>query len=192
MADVKNRGTQKKTAKSKAGFKFKNPKILFRKPLLVGLVSGLVLLLAAGSYLCWKFFVAEPADSAVAGFPDQLSSDGKGAEVPAESRQTVGLDELFSMAPFHDVPLKDSDRSVFLHVSIELEVAPPAIKPELEEKSVILREIVLSVIKEKTSDEIRSIKGKILLKNELILIMNRILENGRIRTLYFTEFFITG
>jgi len=53
-----------------------------------------------------------------------------------------------------------------------------------------MRDVILLHLSSKTLDEIRSIDGKVELKNALIKRINQVLKQGKIRNLFFTQFVI--
>jgi flagellar FliL protein len=53
-----------------------------------------------------------------------------------------------------------------------------------------LRDVVLLLLSSKTLEEIQGTEGKIILRRELVLRINQVLQKGKIRNLYFTEFVI--
>ena len=53
-----------------------------------------------------------------------------------------------------------------------------------------LRDGILLLLSSKSMEEIQGIEGKIALRSELVMRVNQILKQGKVRNLYFTEFVI--
>jgi len=78
----------------------------------------------------------------------------------------------------------------YLVVKMNLEEDSEELTPELDKKTALIRDIVISILSSKTVEEITTAKGKAKLKDEIIAQINRYLEDGEIRHIYFTEFVI--
>ncbi len=78
----------------------------------------------------------------------------------------------------------------YLVVKMNLEEDSEELTPELDKKTALIRDIVISILSSKTVEEITTAKGKAKLKDEIIAQINRHLEDGEIRHIYFTEFVI--
>ena len=73
---------------------------------------------------------------------------------------------------------------------MNLEEDSEELTPELDKKTPLIRDIVISILSSKTVEEITTAKGKEKLKEEIIAQINRHLDDGEIRHIYFTEFVI--
>ncbi len=78
----------------------------------------------------------------------------------------------------------------YLVVKMNLEEDSEELTPELDKKTPLIRDIVISVLSSKTVEEITTAKGKAKLKEEILAQINKYLEDGEIRRIYFTEFVI--
>jgi flagellar FliL protein len=90
----------------------------------------------------------------------------------------------------YEVQLGDLGGDRVFKVGIELETDSPDLSGELTRRSVQIRGMVTTLLGTKTLGEIQGTDGKIILKNELIANLNRMLETGKARNLYFSEFII--
>ncbi|SFP90565.1 flagellar basal body-associated protein FliL [Hydrogenimonas thermophila] len=78
----------------------------------------------------------------------------------------------------------------FLVAKINLEEDSEELTPELDKKTPLIRDIIISILSSKTVEEITTPKGKEKLKEEIVNQINKYLEDGEIANVYFTEFVI--
>jgi flagellar FliL protein len=78
----------------------------------------------------------------------------------------------------------------FLVVKMNLEEDGEELTPELDKKTPMIRDVIISILSSKTVEEITTPKGKEKLKEEIVSEINKRLEDGEIRHVYFTEFVI--
>jgi flagellar protein FliL len=140
------------------------------------LIGVAVLMLAGGGYVGWSMVSTDP--EAVA----DPQASGKKAPEP-----TVG--QTFSMDPFV-VNLNEGGGKRYLKSKIELEYMDDPVRKELESRLPQMRDIILLHLSSKSLDEIQTVDGKIELKNALIKRINLVLEQGKIRNLFFTQFVV--
>lgn len=81
-----------------------------------------------------------------------------------------------------------SDGSRYLAVSIAFESKQEGIRAEMEEKKVVIKDAILTLLSEQTAQELSDPDRRDELKTELIKETNTILNGGTIDRLYFTEF----
>jgi len=141
----------------------------------------LVLFLVGGSYAVWSFFLAGR-------FSQKHDQEIANLEEPSPGSNTSAA-IIHDLAPFI-VNLLDNDGKRYLRTKIELEVENNNIKRELEQRTPQLRDSILLLLTSKSFEDISSPEGKIQLRNELILRINKVLQRGAIQALYFTEFVV--
>lgn len=91
------------------------------------------------------------------------------------------------------VNLADVEDSHYLRTVVELEQnygSSPEFGNEIGNRKSQLRDIVISTLSSKTSEELRTPEGKEALKEELKERINSVLAKGQIARVYFTEFAI--
>ncbi len=93
---------------------------------------------------------------------------------------------LYSLNPFN-ANLKGSPRR-FVRLSMQLEMLDENSFEEISDLGAEARDTVLKIINEKNANEIRTVKGKLLLKQEIIAAVNIFLEKGIVKNAYFTDF----
>lgn len=97
---------------------------------------------------------------------------------------------MYPLAPFTLNLLSDSG-SRYVKCTIELEQNGELLKPELDKKVAIIRDIIIRTLTAKTFEEISTAKGKERLKDELVGRINEVLTDGFIKNIYFTDFVVS-
>lgn len=96
---------------------------------------------------------------------------------------------IFPMEPFV-VNIYDGQELRYLKVKIELEMAAPTVKPEIEARLAPIRDAVLVLLSAKTLQEIQDVQGKNALKEEILSAVNRHIPPGKLAKVYFTDFVV--
>ena len=76
----------------------------------------------------------------------------------------------------------------FLLLSIGLESSEPKVLEEVGTKDIVVRDVVLRVMGERTVSELSSIEERQAIKEELRHTLNELMDTGEIDRLYFTQF----
>jgi flagellar protein FliL len=144
-----------------------------KSPLKWIVIGVIVLVLAGGGYVGWA-----------------MLNPQRGGQAPdAEAVKEVGVGAMFDMDPFV-VNLNEGGGKRYLKSKIEIESVGDDVHLEMTQRLPQLRDIILMHLSSKNLDEIRSVEGKIELKNALIKRINQVLKQGKIRNIYFTQFVI--
>lgn len=93
----------------------------------------------------------------------------------------------FALEPFV-VNLMDQGGGKYLKVSIQIELANAKISEQAKAKTPQLRDAIITLITNKTSEELITPEGKILLKDEIKQRANQILGEGSVLNVYLTDF----
>ena len=141
----------------------KSKKLLIILPLLVVLLGGG----AAGAYL--KFFKAP----------------GEGAVEKKQEESFV----YYEMDTFM-VNLADQGGKRFLKATIKLRVSSPQVMEECKLRSFEMRDLVLTLLTSKETEEISRPEDKVVLKKQIMETLNHVLQKGQALDVYFTEFLI--
>ncbi|MGQ9531340.1 MAG: flagellar basal body-associated FliL family protein [Desulfotomaculales bacterium] len=89
------------------------------------------------------------------------------------------------------VNLADTEANRYLRVNIVVEYQEnKELDTELERKDTVIRDAVIAFLRTKTVASIRDPAGSEKLKADLLEVVNRHLEKGEIKRVYFTEFLI--
>jgi flagellar FliL protein len=142
--------------------------------ILVGVLATLVVSIASVLLTVW--FLSNKADV--------------GKQKVIEPRPELGkLEKLGSFL----VNLGDVEETHYLRAVVELEQnygSSPEFGNEIGNRKSQLRDIVISTLSAKTSEDLRTPEGKEALKQELKERINSVLAKGQIARVYFTEFAI--
>lgn len=99
--------------------------------------------------------------------------------------------EILNLNPFI-VNLAGSSGERYLKVKMQLEVNKK-LSEEFYDNPLCLpkiRDKILMILTTKTIDEVLDLKGKILLRKEIIVHLNELLKKGTVKNVYFTEFVV--
>ncbi|MFV1950759.1 MAG: flagellar basal body-associated FliL family protein [Nitrospinota bacterium] len=152
-------------------------KIRLPSKLIVIIVVAVSLVLLLGGVLLFIIWGKEPPP------PPQEAKF-----VPARPPIVKILD--YPMAPFF-LPLAGIEKGErFLKIEIDLELSNQEVSGEIDRNLAILRENLLFLFKKKTLRDLQSDKNKIKLSKEIITTLNRSLQSGIIKKVYFTEFLV--
>jgi flagellar FliL protein len=143
-----------------------------KSPLKFILMGVVVLVLVLGGVVGWTLFSGETDEAAKETVVDE---------------NAVG--KIYSLKTFV-VNLNDPGGKRYIKTKIELEYIDEAVNMEIDARLPQIRDAVLLLLSSKSLDEIQDVDGKIDLRNELILRINQVLKQGKIRNLYFTELVI--
>jgi len=117
---------------------------------------------------------------------------GHGAAAPEGGHGAAGApgaSTVFSLEPFI-VNIYDGQELRYLKVKVELEMANPAIKAELDGRLAAIRDAILVVLTTKTLQEVQDAQGKNQLKEEIQTAISKIVAQGKVTKVYFTDFVV--
>jgi flagellar FliL protein len=145
--------------------------------LLVAVLVFLTIGLAAGFLMMWNKMSALNAQGNLAA--GQTVQQGQGA-APGP---------LFSLETFI-VNLADEERSRYLRVTMDLELAQASNADVIKERLSQVRDAILMILPSKHFGEIASIEGKITLRDEIIARLNGLFNHKVVTNIFFTEFVV--
>lgn len=145
--------------------------------LLVTVLLVLTIGLTAGFFMMWNKLSAlnTPGNMAAA------AQDGQA--------QTATLGPLFSLETFI-VNLADTERSRYLRVTMDLELAESNDAVKLNERLSQVRDSILMILPSKQFVDIASMEGKIALRDEIIAKLNSLFPKNVVTNIFFTEFVV--
>ena len=150
---------------------------------LILIVVLLVLVLGIGGVVAYLMLSGnEPEDGTVV-------TQEKVEKKRKHNGDPLAVGPMYPLDKFTVNLLSDNGRR-FLVVRMNLEEDSEELTPELDKKTPMIRDIIISILSSKTVEEITTAKGKEKLKEEIINEINKHLEDGQIRHVYFTEFVI--
>ncbi len=162
--------------------------LLFLLVLIVGTLGG--------AY--WWFFLR----SGSLGFSELLGGDKEITETEGQQSASKQNDNTkdaplapqpvlkpVTLPPF-TVNLSDSSGKKYLRVGIDVELSTQDAIKILEAQGPRVRDAIILLLSSKTSADLVSAEGKVILKNEIADRLNQILGAPRVVRIYFTDFVI--
>ncbi len=146
--------------------------------LLVAFLFIIMIGLTGGLFMIWSKL--SPAQAQV---DNSTATNGNGQQV----QQPLGT--LFSLETFI-VNLADEGGKRYLRVTMDLELSDGTIEGELKQRLPQVRDSILMVLPSKRYADIRTMEGKVGLRNEIIANLNGLFGRESITSIYFTEFVI--
>ena len=116
-------------------------------------------------------------------------SEGGGHGGGAAGGAAAGAANMFPLDPFI-VNIYDGQELRYLKVKVEMEMAAPAVKAELDARLPPIRDAILVLLSTKTLQDIQDVQGKNQLKDEILASINKIIPPGKIAKIYFTDFVV--
>jgi flagellar FliL protein len=147
------------------------------------IIVGVLVLIGAGIGLAFALGVF----SGDAKQPDTASAAPAAPRAPSAPPGAVG--PVVALEPFV-VNLADEDEDRYLKVTIGLEVRDKEVAEASETRTARVKDVLISLFSSKTYDQVRDIKGKIRLRQEIIVRINEILGESAVKHVYFTEFIV--
>lgn len=111
---------------------------------------------------------------------------GSTPKKPAEA----GMGPTYSLDTFN-VNLADRESRHFLRATITLELDTSALTKELQKREPQVRDIIISILRAKTAEELKDGNATAQkLKEEIKSRLNSVLTSGQVTAVYFTEFIV--
>ncbi|MDJ0622695.1 MAG: flagellar basal body-associated FliL family protein [Desulfocapsaceae bacterium] len=170
MAEKK--GAQKAPETPKAGGKKK----------LIIIIAAALLIILIGTGIA-AYFLLKDNDG-----DDANSKPGANVPVPDLTQETdigpmVNIDEFI-------VNIISAENNHYVKAAITLELTSETAKEETNMRMPQIRDAILLLVGNKTYDELQDLQGKKQLKAELSSKLNSLLQTGRIKAIYFTDFVV--
>jgi flagellar FliL protein len=140
------------------------------KKLLIIIPLVLVLLGGGGAGAYFKFFKKPPDEG-------------------AQEKKQIENAAYYEMDTFM-VNLADQGGRHFLKAAIKLKVSSPGVVEECKSRNFEIRDIVLTLLNSKESDDVLRPEDKLALKKQIVDTLNRMLQKGQALDVYFTDFLI--
>ena len=131
---------------------------------------------------------APPAAAPAAGGHGAAAPAAGGHGAPAAGA-AAGGSNIFPLEPFI-VNIYDGQELRYLKVKVELEMANPASKGELEMRLAPIRDSILVLLSTRTLQEVQDMQGKNQLKEQILGSINKFIAPGAITKIYFTDFVV--
>lgn len=115
------------------------------------------------------------------------SSEKKSAS--ADKGKDMQLGPILQLDPFI-VNLAGAGGRNYLKLEISLELDKVELETEIKNKMPRIKDTVLLLLSSKSFADIQHADGKLMLKNEIITLLNKFLASGTVKNLYFTNFVV--
>lgn len=167
---------EKKDTKKEAAREGGGKKKLF---IIAGAALVVLLILAgvAGFFLLQKKEAAE-------------EQQDPGLEVPVpELNQTATIGPMVDITEFI-VNIISDEANHYVKAALTIELSNDEVKEEVEKRMPQIRDSILLLVGNKTYEELQDLQGKKQLKAELTSKINGILQTGKVKAIYFTDFVV--
>lgn len=119
----------------------------------------------------------------------EATAGGGGGHGGSKEGAVAGAASIVPLEPFI-VNIYDGQELRYLKVKVELEMAAPTIKTELDARMAPIRDAILVLLSTKTLQDVQDVQGKTQLKDEILAAVNKQLPPGKIVKVYFTDFVV--
>lgn len=130
----------------------------------------------------WLAYSQYPVVDAAAGQVETLFVSADSAE--GESTEYGSFYQIKGLI----VNPASSEGARYLMVDVGLESSDPEVISDLESKEVVVRDRMIRLLGERTSNELSDITKRDTIKTELLNSINDVLKEGAIDRLYFTQY----
>jgi len=146
------------------------------KSLLIIIVI-IVVILGAGGFFGWNFFMK--------------GKEGDEAKTPTPDSKKDQVSIVYPLKSFI-VNLMGKSRlgNRYLKVIMQLEISFEKDKDIIDKLKPQLRDTILLLLSDQTFDDVKTMEGKLELKQELLSRINNILGGEIVKQIYFTEFVV--
>lgn len=145
------------------------------KMIAIGLVAGL--LIGGGGLFFLKGGDAKKKGAAV-----------EEEESPEEEVALVDTNSvIYELEPFI-VNLADTPDLRYLKLTVKLDLLKPSYVEAVSKRVPQIRDTLLILLSSKNSSSIRTVEGKMELRDEILQRINGVFEESKVRTAYFTDF----
>lgn len=148
------------------------------KKKLIFIIIGVVLLILVGiaAFLLGTNIGGDSGSEATAGADKQ-------EDMKADVGPMVDIDDFI-------INILDKDETRYLKAAITLELDGEETVIEVNERMAQIRDAILLLIGNKTFAELSDLQGKLQLRAEIIARLNKLLKDGKVKGIYFTEFVV--
>lgn len=155
-----------------------------KKSRLKWIILGVLIIVAgAGAFAGWTFFLKDKTVAA---------DKGAGGETAAVRERKEAQGKVICPLGSFIVNLANENSVVgkYLKATIELELGAKEEIKLIENYKPELKDMIIMLLSTKSSDDIRTMEGKLALKQSLVVRINQVLRENIVRRVYFTEFVV--
>ncbi len=112
-----------------------------------------------------------------------------GAAQVEDTSKAEGVGPMVDITDFI-INILDKNETRYLKAAITLELENEETVAEVNERMPQIRDSILLLIGNKTFAELNDLQGKLQLRAEIIVRLNKLLKKGKVKGIYFTEFVV--
>lgn len=120
----------------------------------------------------------------------EAEGHGEAAEGHGTEKEEPNVFDHIFIMPSIEIKLGEPGHEKTFNVDIKLEMDRPELAVEFNDRKEMIQGALRSILATKTMPELESAEAKIRLKMALVAELNRRLETGKVRNIYFTDFLI--
>ena len=151
-----------------------------KKNMIILIIAGFLVLIIMGA----AFFILWNKVSSIGAQPEEDK-----IEETAEEPEVNKLGPLLRLDTFI-VNLADQDGKRYLRTTLELELKGDKLVEEVNKWISKIRDTILTILPTRKFEDISSVEGKKVLRDEIIAKLNDFLGEGTIVNIYYTEFIV--
>ena len=157
--------------------KKENNKMIREKkfPVKLIFICFLIIAIVLGGYFILKSGILSGSDNTAIASNDQNAKLDIGPIYPLET---------------FIVNLVGNQGKSYLKAKIELELDNEKLTKEIDKRLPQFRDTILTLLSSKSNDEIKTLEGKYLLREEIVSMLNQFLTTGKVVNIYFTDFIV--
>lgn len=155
--------------------------------ILIIIIVVLVLILLIGAVIV--FLSMDSGDGGAQQAQNRAVQERQAAGQSMMPSSILEVGPMFPLDNFTVNLLSDSGRR-YLKVEMNLELSDEEVGAELDNKTAVVRDIIIRLLSSKSLEEISTAKGKEKLKEQIVDQLNLRLKDGRVNNVYFTEFVV--
>lgn len=153
-----------------------------KKKLIIIIAAALIVLLGLGGGAAYYFMKKKQEEA-------EKNKD-PGLEVPVpELNPAATIGPMVDISEFI-VNIISDEANHYVKASLTIELTSEAAKTELNQRMPQIRDSILLLVGNKTYEELQDLQGKKQLKAELMSKLNAILQTGKVKAIYFTDFVV--
>ncbi len=152
-----------------------------KKKLVIIIGAVLVLLLIIGGVAGYFLLFKKEA-------PQEDQDPGLEVPVP-ELNQSSTIGPMVDISEFI-VNIISDDANHYVKAALTIELSNEEVQEEVEKRMPQIRDSILLLVGNKTYEELQDLQGKKQLKAELTSKINGILQAGKVKAIYFTDFVV--
>lgn len=165
-----------------------------KKPIII-IAAVIVVLIIIGAVVAFMMLKSGGEEAAAEANDTHTAKDDKHAKKDDKHGKKGGHGDEGKAGPMFAVDnlvinLISETGTRYAKVSVALEMDAPEAMVEMTAKKAIVQDIVITILSQKTADDLVTYKGKENAKNEILDSVNQKLKDGSVKSVYFTNFIV--